>query len=77
MVEHTPSLRVFASPSRYVQGRGALEELGSLVGTRGESPLVLTDDVVRGLTDEILERSFARAKAPLTFERFGGVPTRV
>lgn len=77
MVEHTPSLRVFASPSRYVQGRGALEELGSLVGTLGESPLVLTDDVVRGLTDEILERSFARAKAPLTFERFGGVPTRV
>ena len=76
MAEHTPSLRVFASPGRYVQGRGALEELGSLVSTVGKGPLVLTDDLVRDLTDQILERSFARAKVPLTFERFGGVPTR-
>lgn len=76
MAGHTPSLRVFASPSRYVQGRNALEELGSLVSTLGKSPLVLTDDVVRGLTDQTLERSFARAKVPLTFERFGGTPTK-
>ena len=76
MAEHTPSLRVFASPGRYVQGRGALEELGSLVGTLGKRPLVLTDDVVRDLTGEILERSFERAKVPLTFERFGGIPTK-
>lgn len=76
MAEHTPSLRVFASPGRYVQGRGALEELGSLVSTVGKGPLVLTDDLVRDLTGQILERSFARAKVPLTFERFGGVPTR-
>lgn len=76
MAEQTPSLRVFASPSRYVQGRDAMAELGSLVGALGKTPLVLTDDVVRDLTGETLERSFERAKVPLTFERFGGIPTK-
>ena len=76
MAEHKPLSRVFASPGRYVQGRGALEELGALVGRLGSSPLVLADDVVRGLTEEILERSFEKAGVRLTFERFGGVPTK-
>ncbi|MBR8741011.1 glycerol dehydrogenase [Nocardiopsis sp. MG754419] len=76
MAGNTPSLRVFASPDRYVQGRGALEELGPLVSTLGEAPLVLTDDVVRDLVGTIVERSFAEADLRLTFERFGGVPTK-
>ncbi|WP_017587863.1 glycerol dehydrogenase [Nocardiopsis ganjiahuensis] len=76
MDRNTPSLRVFASPGRYVQGRGAMEQLGTLVGRLGRSPLVLTDDVVRGLVGDTLERSFEEAGVPLTFERFGGVPTK-
>ncbi|MBQ1082288.1 MULTISPECIES: glycerol dehydrogenase [unclassified Nocardiopsis] len=76
MAQNTPSLRVFASPGRYVQGRGAMEQLGTLVGRVGSRPLVLADDVVRNLVGATLERSFAEAGIPLTFERFGGVPTR-
>ena len=76
MAEHTPTLRVFASPSRYVQGRDAMAELGSLVAGLAKKPLVLTDDVVRDLTGQTLERSFERAQVPLTFERFGGIPTK-
>lgn len=69
-------LRVFASPDRYVQGRGALGQLGKLVGRLGTNALVLTDDVVRELTESILRDSFVSAQVQLTFEPFGGVPTR-
>lgn len=75
MSQATESLRVFASPSRYVQGRNALAQLGELVGGLGEKPLVLTDDVVRDLTGSTLEESFQKAGVPLTFDRFGGTPT--
>ncbi|MEV6817484.1 glycerol dehydrogenase [Nocardiopsis dassonvillei] len=78
MAEHTHGTRprVFASPGRYVQGRGALARLGPLVSDHGSRPLALVDDVVRGLTEEVLTASFREADLPLVFERFGGVPTR-
>ncbi|GAB3704260.1 glycerol dehydrogenase [Nocardiopsis oceani] len=76
MAQETPALRVFASPDRYVQGRGAMERLGVLVGNLGKKPLVLTDDVVRDLVGATLERSFEEAGVGLAFERFGGVPTK-
>lgn len=69
-------LHVFASPGRYVQGRGALARLGPLVADHGTRPLVLTDDIVRGLTEQVVTGSFREADLPLVFERFGGVPTR-
>lgn len=73
--DRTP-VSVFASPGRYVQGRDALARLGDLVsGLGSRRPLVLTDDVVRGLTEEVITESFAEADLPLVFERFGGVPT--
>ncbi|WP_017574615.1 glycerol dehydrogenase [Nocardiopsis kunsanensis] len=73
--DRTP-VSVFTSPGRYVQGRGALGRLGTLLGGLGSRrPLVLTDDVVRGLTEEVITESFAQADLPLIFERFGGVPT--
>lgn len=73
--DHTP-VNVFTSPGRYVQGRGALGRLGALVsGLGSRRPLVLTDDVVRGLTEEVITESFEEADLPLAFERFGGVPT--
>ncbi|GHD28755.1 glycerol dehydrogenase [Nocardiopsis kunsanensis] len=73
--DRTP-VSVFASPGRYVQGRGALGRLGTLMeGLGSRRPLVLTDDVVRGLTEQVLTGSFAQADLPLAFERFGGMPT--
>jgi len=78
MAEDTqgPRLRIFASPGRYVQGRGALARLGELVADHGARPLVLVDDIVRGLTEKVVTDSFREAGLPLTFERFGGLPTR-
>ncbi|WP_017613498.1 glycerol dehydrogenase [Nocardiopsis salina] len=73
---NSPHVSVFASPGRYVQGRGALSRLGSLVVGFGSKPLVLADDVVRDLTEPVLSGSFDEAALPLVFERFGGVPTR-
>ncbi|MEE2040668.1 glycerol dehydrogenase [Nocardiopsis sp. CT-R113] len=78
MAEDTqgPRLRIFASPGRYVQGRGALARLGELVADHGARPLILVDDIVRGLTEKVVTDSFREAGLPLTFERFGGLPTR-
>lgn len=78
MAEDTqaPQLRVFASPGRYVQGRGALARLGELLAPLGSRPLLLADDTVRGLTEGVLAPAFSRAELPLAFERFGGLPTR-
>ncbi|WP_046468338.1 glycerol dehydrogenase [Allosalinactinospora lopnorensis] len=78
MAESTTSasLRVFASPSRYVQGRGALADLGHRVAPLGSRPLVLTDDIVRELAEPTLEASFKDADLPLSFERFTGTPSR-
>lgn len=42
-------LRVFAGPLRYVQGPGALDTLGDLLGVYGRSPLVICDTYVRSL----------------------------
>lgn len=72
---HAPRLRAFASPSRYVQGRNALASLGEHVARLGSRPLVLTDDVVRDLTENTINASFKEAGLPVAFERFGGVPT--
>ncbi|WP_243787778.1 glycerol dehydrogenase [Saccharopolyspora gloriosae] len=75
MTETSAALRTMISPGRYVQGRGALDSLGSYVAKLGERPLVLADDVVRGLTETAITRSFGEAGLPVAFEKFNGVPT--
>ncbi|GAA3754864.1 glycerol dehydrogenase [Spinactinospora alkalitolerans] len=70
------ALRSLISPARYIQGRGALSELGPRVATIGSAPLILADDVVRELTEPTITSSFERAGLPVSFERFGGLPTR-
>lgn len=75
MTETSTALRTMISPGRYVQGRGALDSLGSYVAKLGQRPLVLADDVVRGLVESAITRSFGNAGLPVLFERFNGVPT--
>ncbi|MEU6133052.1 glycerol dehydrogenase [Saccharopolyspora sp. NPDC047091] len=75
MTDTSAPLRTLISPGRYVQGRGALDSLGSYVAQLGATPLVLADDVVRGLTEDAITASFTAAGLPVRFERFGGVPT--
>jgi glycerol dehydrogenase len=48
-------LRVFAGPLRYVQGPGALDELGALVAAFGPRPVVVTDPFVRELLGSRVE----------------------
>ncbi len=75
MTDTSAALRSMISPGRYLQGRGALHSLGEYVARLGRKPLVVADDVVRGLTEEIISTSFETAGLPVTFERFNGMPS--
>lgn len=37
---------VFVSPSKYVQGKGALKGIGEYVKAYGNKPLVVADEIV-------------------------------
>src|SRR5690606_5711674 len=65
-------LRAFGSPGRYVQGAGALGQLGALAGEHGRKPFVVADDVVLGLLRRRLEASLGALAADTRFARFGG-----
>ena len=41
---------IFSSPSRYVQGKNAMHELGTYLKQLGKNPLLLSDDTVWGLS---------------------------
>ncbi|MBK0331415.1 glycerol dehydrogenase [Brachybacterium sp. MASK1Z-5] len=67
------SLSVLASPSRYVQGKGALDELGTHLAALGRNPLIVADDTVWGLFSQQVTDALAAADLPATrvgFERF-------
>lgn len=64
--------RTFASPARYTQGPGALEELGRLTTQHGNSALVIADSDVWDIVGDAIESSFDAVTG--TFEQtvFGG-----
>lgn len=68
-------LRTVISPGRYVQGKGALHELGHYLQPLGSTPLLVADDLVWGMVGHDVETSLKEAGLPATRERFGGVPT--
>ena len=63
---------VFGSPGRYVQGRGALEQIGSELKRLGPSAALVIDPAVRPLVGETFERSCADASLALRVIEFGG-----
>ena len=65
-------LRAFGSPGRYVQGAGALAQLGALAGEHGRRPFVVADDVVLGLLRPGIEASLGTLATDARFARFGG-----
>jgi glycerol dehydrogenase len=73
----TPAVRTIISPSRYVQGRGAIRRLGEFLQPLGAKPLVLADDMVWGFVGHDVEMSLKAASLPLDRERFNGTPTAV
>lgn len=67
---------IIQSPSKYIQGAGALKEVGKYAGLLAEHYLVIADDVVMKITKNTLEQSFADASIRAVFERFGGECSR-
>ncbi|MEU6537136.1 glycerol dehydrogenase [Streptomyces sp. NPDC047000] len=71
----TRPLRTVISPGRYVQGRGAIHQLGEYLKPIGSTPLVVADDLVWGLVGHDVTTSLKSAGLPVTRERFTGVPS--
>jgi len=63
---------VFGSPSRYVQGAGALTVLGSELAALGKSAALLVDPVMQDALGEVIATGCKQAGIALTPLRFGG-----
>jgi glycerol dehydrogenase len=68
-------LRTVISPSRYVQGKGAIHQLGEYLKPIGSTPLIVADDLVWGLVGHDLEASLTAAGLPVQREVFNGIPS--
>jgi glycerol dehydrogenase len=68
-------IRTVISPGRYVQGKGAITQLGEYLKLIGDTPLVVADDLVWGLVGHDVEASLGAAGLPLHRENFNGVPS--
>ncbi|MBU6532934.1 glycerol dehydrogenase [Streptomyces sp. NPDC057245] len=69
------ALRTVISPGRYVQGRGAIHQLGDYLKPLGSSPLIIADDLVWGLVGHDVEASLKSAGLPAVRERSAGIPS--
>lgn len=69
------SLSVLSSPSRYVQGKRALAQLGRHVKGLGTAPLLVADDVVWELVEETVAEGFAEEGLTVVREPFGRFAT--
>ncbi|MBW2147470.1 MAG: iron-containing alcohol dehydrogenase family protein [Deltaproteobacteria bacterium] len=63
---------IYMSPQQYIQEEGVLDRAGELIAPLGEKPLVLGDELVAGLINARLERSFSQCGVQPSFVRFGG-----
>lgn len=64
--------RIINSPTKYIQGRGELQNLGKYINSLGNSFLVIADQFVLNFTKETIEQSFSDQESTLTFETFRG-----
>ncbi|MFA7437349.1 glycerol dehydrogenase [Castellaniella sp.] len=70
-------LKVFAAPHRYIQGHGALAQLGSLATSLGaQRPFVIVDSVVQGLLLPRLQEGLGGLARQATITPFNGECTR-
>ena len=68
-------IRTVISPGRYVQGKGAIHQLGDFLKPLGSQPLIVADDLVWGMVGHDIETSLTAAGLPLTREKFNGIPS--
>lgn len=65
-------MRLFGSPSRYIQGPGVLGQIGAIASAIGTRACVIIDDGVREVAGEPIERSLAKAGVAALVLPFGG-----
>ena len=65
-------LRAFGSPRRYVQGAGALAQLGALAAGFGSRPLLIADRIVLALLGERLQPILDEGFDSFRIAEFGG-----
>ncbi len=70
-------IKSFAAPSKYFQGKDLLLHMGEYIGFLGDKFLVVTDNIVYGLTKDKLAQGFAAGDKKLAYEVeiFGGEST--
>lgn len=68
--------KIIISPSKYVQGENALNNIGQYVKPLGKKALAIADDFVTGLVGEQVTLSFAEADVQLALEKFNGECSR-
>jgi glycerol dehydrogenase len=66
---------IFSTPSKYVQGKNVIGQLGEFVATLGTSPIIVADDTVWGIVEEKVTASFTESKLPLVRVGFGRFAT--
>jgi glycerol dehydrogenase len=71
----TQPIRSIISPSRYIQGQGAITRLGEFLAPLGSTPLIVADDAVWALVGHDVSESLRLAGLPTTRDVFGGLPT--
>lgn len=63
---------VFTSPSKYIQGKDALKSIGQHVKSIGKNPLILSDEIVWGITGEVIEESLKSENVDFHYVEFNG-----
>lgn len=69
-------IRTYSSVSRYIQGPGAIDQLGARSLDWGKQALIITDEIMKNILGERLALSFAEANAPFELVTFPGEVTR-
>lgn len=69
------TVRTVISPARYVQGKGAIHQLGGFLEQLGSIPLIVADDLVWGLVGHDIEASLEAAGLPVSRVTFNGIPS--
>jgi len=64
--------KILISPSRYVQGAGAINEIGEQAKNLGSKALIIGDKVALPMTRDAIERSCRDNGITVTVESFGG-----
>lgn len=64
--------KIMISPGRYVQGGGAIRQIGEQTRNFGDNALVIGDKIALPITKEAVEKSLGENNVQATFETFNG-----